>query len=71
MTDVIVTFHCALSTPPTHSKQPEKWELQKNEKNKKIPADIILQKCNKNYDQMPYCSWDMVRDKCNYFCILG
>ena len=30
---------------------------------KKMPGDIItLPMCNKNYDQMMYCSWDMVRD---------
>ena len=23
---------------------------------------IILHKCTKNYDQMMYCSWDLVRD---------
>ena len=28
-----------------------------------MPGDIItLPMCNKNYDQMMYCSWDMVRD---------
>ena len=41
---------------------------QNFEKIKKKPADIIiLHKCTKNYDQMMYDSWDMVRDRCNYF----
>ena len=32
------------------------------------PGDIIiLQKCTKNHDHMLHCSWDMVRDRCNYF----
>ena len=34
---------------------------------KKQPGDIILHMCAKNYDQMMYSSWDMVRDRCNYF----
>ena len=25
--------------------------------------------CTKNYDQMVYASWDMVRDECNYFLL--
>ena len=38
------------------------------EKMKKIPADIIiLHKCTKYYDQMMYGSWDMARDRYNYF----
>ena len=33
------------------------------------PGDIIiLHKCNKNYDNMLYCSWDMARDGCNFYC---
>ena len=39
-------------------------------KKKKIPGDIIiLHKCTKTHDHRLYCSWDMVRDDCNY-CIL-
>ena len=35
---------------------------------KKPPGDIIiLHKCTKNYDQMMYGSWDMVRDRCNWY----
>ena len=41
---------------------------QNFEKMKKIPGDIIiLDMCSKNYDQMMYSPWDMVRDACNYF----
>ena len=36
---------------------------QNFEKMKKMPGDIIiLHKCTKNYDQIIYGSWDMVRD---------
>ena len=40
---------------------------------KKTPGDIItLRKCTKNHDHMLYCSWDMVRDRCNcYFSFSG
>ena len=48
--------------PPNNPKN------QNFEKMKKTPGDIIiLHKCTKNYDQMMYSSWDMVRDRCNYF----
>ena len=41
------------------------WKM-KIKKKKKQPGDIIiLHKCTKNYDQMMYDSWDMVRDRCN------
>ena len=41
----------------------QKMKIWKNEKN---PADIIiLHKCTKNHDYMPYCSWDMACDRCN------
>ena len=38
----------------------------------KTPGDIIiLHKYTKNYDHMLYCSWDVVRDRCNcYFSFL-
>ena len=37
-------------------------------KKKKTPGDIIiLHKCTKNRDHMLYCSWDMVRDRCNLY----
>ena len=42
---------------------PKKWKFQKNEN---MPGDIIiLKKCTKNHDHMPYCSWDMTHDGCN------
>ena len=35
---------------------------------KNVPRDvIILNKCTKNYDHMAYFSWDIARDRCNYF----
>ena len=38
------------------------------EKVKKSPGYIIiLHMCTKNHDHMLHCSWDMVRDGCNYF----
>ena len=40
---------------------------------KERPGDIIiLHMCTKNYDQIIYGSWDMVRDRCNcYFSFLA
>ena len=42
-----------------------------------MPGDIILHKCTKNNDHMPYCSWHMAPDSCNcyfsfwaIFCLL-
>ena len=33
------------------------------------PGDIIiLHKCTKTHDHMLYCSWDLVRDGCNFYC---
>ena len=61
VTDVIVIFHfwaifCSF-TPLTAQKTKFFKKL------KKIPRDIIiLHKCTTNYDQILYCSWDMVRD---------
>ena len=47
------------------------WKIKmkkKNEKKKKPPGDfIILHSCTKNYNQMIYGSWVMVRDRCSYF----
>ena len=35
---------------------------------KKTPGDIvILHMCTKNYNQMVYSSWDIVRDRCNCY----
>ena len=37
-------------------------------KNDKTPGDIIIKhKWNKNHDHMLYCSWYMVRDRCNCY----
>ena len=65
MTDVII-FHFrplfALLFPKTARKIKilKKW--------KKLHGDIIiLHMCTKNYDQMIYGSWDMVRDRCNCY----
>ena len=48
---------------------PNSWKKQNFEKIKKRPGDIIiLHMCTKIYDQMMFgCSWDIVRDGCNYF----
>ena len=44
----------------------QKIKIKKKAKEK--PGDIIiLHMCTKNYDQMMYGSWDMVRDRYNYF----
>ena len=60
VTDVIVIFHFGLFfalSPPNSLKN------QNLKKMKKIPGDIIiLQKFNKNYDQMMYSSWNIVHD---------
>ena len=35
---------------------------------KQTPGDVsILHKCTKNHDHMLYCSWNMVRDRCNCY----
>ena len=47
--------------PPNNPKN------QNFEKLKKMPGDIILQKCTKNQDHMLYYSWDMARDGCNCY----
>ena len=46
---------------------PNSPKNQNFEKMKKMPGDIILHKCTKNYDQMMYGSWDMVRDRYNCY----
>ena len=44
------------------------WKINIFKKFLKSPGDIIiLHKCTKNYYQMMYGSWDMVRDRYNYF----
>ena len=59
----VILGHFCPFTPLTAQKM-------KISKKKKIPGDIIiLHKCTKTHDHRLYCSWDMVRDDCNY-CIL-
>ena len=49
---------------PFYPQTAQKMKISK--KMKKTPGDIIiLHKCTKNYDYMPYCSWDMAHDGCN------
>ena len=51
---------------PCYPPKSPKNQIKKKKKN--TPEDIIiLHKCTKNYDHMLYCSWDMTRDRCNYF----
>ena len=60
---------CSFTTPPPPLPPPptNSPKNQNFEKTKKKPGDsIILHKCIKNHDHMLYCSWYMVRDKCNY-----
>ena len=48
--------------------QTEVFLSLKKKKKEKEPEDIItLYMCTKNFDQMMYGSWDMVRDRCNCF----
>ena len=57
------TIFCPFTAP---SLTAPKMKISK--KMKKVPGDVIfLHKCNKNYDHMVYCSWDMAHDRCNYF----
>ena len=47
---------------------PNSPKNQNFEKIKKPSGDIIiLHMCTKNYDQMIYASWDIVRDRCNCY----
>ena len=44
----------------------KKWKLLK--KKKRQSGDVInVHKCTKNYDQMMYDFWDMVRNRCNCY----
>ena len=63
-TDIFVILgHCLPFYPPNSPKN-------ENKKMKKHPGDIIiLQMCTKNHDHRLYCSWDMARDRCNYFSV--
>ena len=50
---------------------PNNPKIQNFEELKKTTGDIIiLHKYTKNHDHMLYCSWDMVRNRCNYFSFL-
>ena len=63
MTDVIVIFDFGLFYALLPLWQSEKLNITKKNQKKKNPGDIIiLHMCTKNYDQMKYGSWDMVRD---------
>ena len=47
---------------------PNNTRNQNFEKMKKVPGDVIvLHIYTKNYDQMMYSSWDIVRDRCNCY----
>ena len=50
---------------PQQPKQSKFWRM------KKIPGDIILHKCTKNDNHTMYGSWDMKRNRQNFFVILG
>ena len=51
-----------------NSKKKTKFPINEKKKKKKTTGDIIIvHKCTKNHDHILYCSWDMVRDECNYF----
>ena len=59
----VILGHCLPFYPPNSPKN-------ENKKMKKHPGDIIiLQMCTKNHDHRLYCSWDMARDRCNYFSV--
>ena len=62
---LIWAIFCTLLPPPPslNSLKNHNFEYMK----KKSGDIIILYMCTKNYDQMMYCSWDMVPDGCNYF----
>ena len=55
----VILGHILTFYPPNSPKN-------ENIKKMKTPGDIIiLHKCTKTHDHMLYCSWDMVRDRCN------
>ena len=60
MTDLIVIFHYELFLPFYPLNSPKNQNLKQM---KKIPGDIILHMCTKNYDQMMYGYRDMVPDR--------
>ena len=55
-------FFAPLPPPPLTA---QKMKILRNDK---TPGDIsIKHKWNKNHDHMLYCSWYMVRDRCNCY----
>ena len=66
VTHVVFIFHFsffALLLPPPLSNLKSQNKIKKHEK-KKTPGDIIiLHMCTKNYNDVIYCSPDMVRDR--------
>ena len=62
LTDVII-FHSGPVFGPRNIPKNQNFEKWK----KNAGDTIILHMCTKNYDQMMYSSWDMVRDRCSYF----
>ena len=51
------------STPLT----PQTMKISKKKEKKRPGDNIILRKSTKNHDHMLYCSWDMARNRCNYY----
>ena len=50
------------------NKTTKKIKIKKNTKNAERYHFIpFYTKCTKNHEHMPYCSWDMVHDRCNCY----
>ena len=65
ITDIISFYFLSIFAflPPSNSLKNQNFE-----KMEKTPGDIIiLHTCTKHYDQIMFGSWDMVRDRCNYY----
>ena len=63
---VVIIFHFG----PFFALLSPKIKIKK--KMKETSGDIIiLQECTKNHDHMLYCSWDIVRDRCNCYFSFG
>ena len=44
------------------------WKMKISKKKRKTPGDIIIwHKSTKNHDHRLYCSWHVVRDRCNCY----
>ena len=65
-TEYLVTLDHFLSFNLTNN-----LKNQNSEQTKKASGDIILHQCSENRDHMIYCSWDMAREGCSLFFILG